>query len=263
MIFGLPPPLTASATLSHRERDDNSVRAEHAPYTKKANDLYRPSDAGGPGGGGHPGGSALCGPPAAAGRPPAHGPFCRGHGQSHSHARSLLRRVLLLASPWRSWHAGTGPGRAAPGERIALCPVGEGQAVRGASAAAATGCLQPASRRERTARTRPWHPSQQRARRPAHHQGPLSSTPPTRKTLRVRSADMVAAALVGDTVRPKKVWRRIDFKRTNDETILPSDIEVEFWAGFCPPVSSGIQIPCYVLVREGLGMGARRRRPAV
>jgi hypothetical protein len=52
------------------------------------------------------------------------------------------------------------------------------------------------------------------------------------KGLRVRSADLVAAALSGDTLRPKKVWRRaVDTGKTTDDAVYRGDVDVVFWVG--------------------------------
>ena len=187
--------------------------------------------------------------------------FAEG-AEADTRARSVLRRVLLMASRVAVVAllvlALAGPHL----ESASPSPlVGEGQGVRGASAAGATGCLQPAS----TASALPV-----RAVAPVSAEGTAARAPikvlvvdaADEKDLHVRSADLVAAALAGDTLRPKKVWRRIDF-RGDDRCGYPSFGDRGGVLGGLLP--SRFRHPDSVLRigREVPGLGARRRRPAL
>ncbi len=54
---------------------------------------------------------------------------------------------------------------------------------------------------------------------------------------------MVAAALVGDTLRPKKVWRSEEFDALTKRGLEVPHVDVEFWVGHIGPGTHG---PCYI-----------------
>jgi hypothetical protein len=133
-----------------------------------------------------------------------------------SRNRTLLRRialllarvavvallVLALAGP----RLGSEPQSPSPLE-------GEGPGVRGAAAS-------------------PPHPASPPS--PTRGEGSIAPAPikvlvvdaADEKDLKVRSADMVAAALAGDTLRPKKVWRKT---RVGTEKVDAFGTDVVFW----------------------------------